>query len=384
MLLEIAHNDRNLGRRSFDNGSDGWMAMASYLKERARQCHGAKIALAYEAGPHGAGLHDFLTGQGISCYMFAPTKMQRSSKMCKQKTDAGDAEALLETLRAHLLAGNKLPNVWVPDPQLRDDREIVRGLLDARVKLRKAHTQVQSLLKRWNVKKPASVGKSWTQTHRCWLRGLSGGTTPLGTGTQAQLASLLRQGEALESEARLLEEAMVRLAVLDRYRDSVQALDAEVGVGVLTAMVFLTELGDPARFPNRRKVAAYFGLVPSCHDTGVRTDCKGHITRQGSARVRWVICQAYHAEARTDPKEKERYGRLAERNPKRKRIAVVAGMRRKVIRLWHVALNVKGSAPNGTPPSRPPEGGKRHFTLPAIPRKHCRRSPEREERRLAV
>ena len=117
---------------------------------------------------------------------------------------------------------------------------------------------------------------------------------------------------------------------------------------------------------------------------GSATTAKGISLVKASPRVRWVMCQAYHSEARTDPQERARYERLVERNPKRKKVAVVAGMRRKVIRLWHTALNVKRGAQTAPPPSRPPEGGKRHFALPASPRKYERRPPEAEERRRAV
>jgi transposase len=384
LALEIAHNERSLGRRSFGNDPESWEAMVRHLKGRSRQAGGAPVVLAYEAGPHGMGLHDFLSERGIVCHMFAPTLLKRSPKSRKHKTDPKDAEALLEVLRGHLLAGNTLPSVWIPDARLRDDREIVRGRLDAGAKTRQTRTQIQSLLKRYTVRKPRGVGQSWTQKHRAWLRGLSQGTSPLGIGARTRLSSHLRELDAAEKEEAFLEEAVARLSQEERYRRSFEALDAEVGVGLLTAMVFLTELGDPERFGNRRQVAAYFGLVPSSNETGKRDDCKGHITHQGSPRVRWVICQAYHAEARTNAQEKARYERLVQRNPKRKKVAVVAGMRRKVIRLWHTALNVKRGAQTAPPPSRPPEGGKRHFALPASPRKYERRPPVAEERRRAV
>ena len=313
LALEIAHNEVSLGRRSFGNDPESWEAMVRPLKEQARKADGASVVLAYEAGPHGMGLHDFLSERGIVCHMFAPT-----------------------------------------------------------------------LLKRYTVRKPQGVGQGWTQKHRAWLRGLCQGSSPLGIGARTRLSSPLRELEAGEKEESLLEQAVARLSQEERYRRTFEALDAEVGVGLLTAMVFLTELGDPERFGNRRQVAAYFGLIPSSNETGKRDDCKGHITRQGSGRVRWVICQAYHTEARTDPKEKARYERLVQRNPKRKKVAVVAGMRRKVIRLWHTALNVKRGAPPIRPPSRPPEGGKRQFALSASPRKYERRPPLVEERRHAV
>ena len=384
LALEIAHNERSLGRRSFGNDPESWEAMVRHLKARAQQAGGASVVLAYEAGPHGMGLHDFLSDRGIVCHMFAPTLLKRSPKSRKHKTDPKDAQGLLEVLRGHLLAGNKLPSVWIPDPRLRDDREIVRGRLDAGARTRQTRTQIQSLLKRYTVRRPHGTGRGWTQSHRAWLLGLSQGGLPLRIGARTRLASHLRELDAAEKEAAFLEEAVARLSREERYRRVFDALDAEVGVGLLTAMVFLTEMGDPERFGNRRQVAAYFGLVPSSDETGKRDDRKGHITHQGSPRVRWVICQAYHSEARTDPEEKARYERLVQRNPKRKKVAVVAGMRRKVIRLWHAALNAKRGAPPMMPPSRPPEGGKRHFALSASRRKYERRPPVIEERRRAV
>lgn len=382
IMLQIAHNEKSLERRAFGNDPDGWEAMARHLKSLARR-RGATVVFAYEAGPHGMGLHDFLTEQQIACHMIAPTLMKRSAKSRKHKTDPKDAEELLETLRGHLLAGNKLPKVWIPDAGLRDDREIVRGRLDAGAKARSTRTEIQSLLKRYNIRKPGGVGKAWTLKHRAWLRGLSRAPSPLLPGAQMRLSILLRELECREKEAECFDAAVARLAGEERYRAMFEALDAHPGVGLLTAMVFLTELGDPQRFNNRGEIASYFGLIPGSNETGQRNDCKGHITHQGSPRVRWVLCQAYHSEARTNPEEKDRYQRHVRRNPKHKKIAVVAGMRRKAIRLWHAALNVQRGS-RQTPPSRPPEGGKRQFALPASPRKYQRRPPECEERRRAV
>ena len=69
-------------------------------------------------------------------------------------------------------------------------------------------------------------------------------------------------------------------------------MTCEAGVGVLTAMVYLTEMGDLKRFCNRRQVASYVGLVPSMMESCKSGERKGHITHQGSFRVRKVLCQA--------------------------------------------------------------------------------------------
>ena len=57
-------------------------------------------------------------------------------------------------MEGHVLAGNELPAIWIPDHQTRDDREIVRSRLNAGEKLTALKTQVRMLLKRHHVVKP--------------------------------------------------------------------------------------------------------------------------------------------------------------------------------------------------------------------------------------
>jgi transposase len=116
------------------------------------------------------------------------------------------------------------------------------------------------------------------------------------------------------------------------------------GVGVLTAIVFLTELGDLSRFANRRQIAAYLGLAPSSHESGGQQDRKGHITHQGSYRVRKVLCQATWSRVRSSEQEKAVYERIKAKNPKKAKIAVVAGMRRLAVQMWHRACEAELSA----------------------------------------
>jgi transposase len=159
--------------------------------------------------------------------------------------------------------------------------------------------------------------------------------SPLNTGTRQALASLLRQLDFLEKEVERLDLAVSALVDTPRYLEAVREVTRLSGVGVLTALVFLTEMGDLGRFANRRDVAAYLGLAPSCFESGRSNDRKGHITRQGSPRVRRVLCQAAWTSVRLDPLEKATYARIKEKNPKKKKIAVVAAMRRLAVRMWH-------------------------------------------------
>ena len=238
-------------------------------------------------------------------------------------------------MRGHYLAGNALPAVWIPDVQTRDDREVVRARLDTQDKCVAVKAQIRTLLKRNGAERPAGLSAGWTREFRAWLDALSVCDTPLNWGARQHLGSLLRQMKNLEEEVQTLEYSVGTLATQPRHATRVERLTKLKGVGVLSAMVFLVEIGRPQRFANRRQIAAFVGLVPSSHESGETGDKKGHITHQGPARLRYILCQAVWNRVRGDPLEKAAYERLVARNPKHKKIAVVAAMRRLVIRMWH-------------------------------------------------
>ena len=155
-----------------------------------------------------------------------------------------------------------------PDPQTRDDRELVRTRLDLASKLTAIKAQIQGLLKRNYRERPEAVGKGWTRAFVSWLRGLTGGQELAVGAAAAALASLLRQRTFWEEEIEKLDEQLYRLAESSRYQAAIRRMMGLKGVGVLTALVFLTEMGDLNRFTNRREVGAYLGLVPTSYESG--------------------------------------------------------------------------------------------------------------------
>lgn len=323
----------------YRNTASGRDRLFSRLRGMARTHECGRIVLAYEASSQGFGLYDDCCAAGIECFVLAPTKIRKSRKDRKRKNDEWDADLLLATLRGHVLAGNELPSVWIPDAATRVDRETVRARLDVGRKVTTVKTQVQTLLKIRRLRKPEDMGDSWTLGHRRWLAVLASADA----GWPA-LATLLRQLAALEREVVELDRAVAELSQMPRYRETACELVKTItGVGLLTAMVFLTEMGDLSRFSNRRQVGAYLGLAPSSHDSG-ETDRKGHITREGSSRLRRVLCQATWSRVRNDACESAVYDRLVSRNPKHKKIAVVAVMRRLGILMWHVGLEAQRRA----------------------------------------
>jgi transposase len=316
----------------YPNSRAGRRALKQKLTRACEAHGGARVVCGYEASYEGTGLCRELEEGGFACHVLAPTKLPRQAGGNKQKADPRDAEDLLEVLRGHLLAGNRLPAIWVPDEETLQHRELVRGRLDLGRKIGSVRSQVSSLLARWDVEKPAQAGASWTRKWRCWVEEAVRRQLPWGAGEQ--LMGLLRQVEFLESERARLDKQILELSGAVRYREPVEALRQRSGVGLLVAMVFLTELGELSRFRNRRQLAAYLGLVPSRHESA-GTERKGHITRQGSTRVRKVLCQAAWVGLRYSPSVQQTYRQISAGPGKRHKIAIVALMRHLAIRMWH-------------------------------------------------
>jgi transposase len=341
MVLRWAVGRGEPGARTFKNDREGQERMIEMFHQVRAGLKEARVLFAYEASSQGFGLYDRLWEAGFECAVLAPTKMPRSAQDRKQKDDGRDALRMLDQLRAHVLAGCKLASVWVPDQATRDDREVVRARLDLSDKLTALKNQVRMLLKRTQVRPGAGLGKSWTRSYRAWLGGLDGKASPLGPGARVALRTLLVQMETVEGQIKELDREVARLSEQPRYAEPARQVRKLKGVGLLTAMVFLTELGEMSRFGNRRQIGSYLGLVPSRFDSGEATGRTGHITRQGPARVRRILSQATWGRIRTDHRERQIYDAICEKNPKHKKKGVVAMMRRLAVRMWHVALEAQ-------------------------------------------
>jgi transposase len=83
------------------------------------------VAVAYEAGPTGFGLHRSLTAAGVRCVVAAPSKLQRPSGD-RVKTDARDAVHL-----ARLLRLDEITAVSVPSADQEAARDLVRHVRTA-------------------------------------------------------------------------------------------------------------------------------------------------------------------------------------------------------------------------------------------------------------
>jgi transposase len=354
MLIRFAVGQAEPQQASFSNDALGRQLLIERLREVADEHRVERIVLAYEASGQGYGFSDYLHGQSVECYVLSPTHLPKTPKSAKQKTDAKDAQMLLEQLRGFVLGGNPLPVVWTPPQRLRDDRELVRTRVDSSNDTTRIKLQILSLLKRYDIRNP-SWYTTWNKRFVKWLRETA---AQMDAVVAPVLETLIDRYELYRCEQKELEKAIQQLSKTDRYRDACEKLRKLPGVGLLTAMTFLTEMGDLERFHNRREVGAYLGLCPSSFESGEAKDRKGRITRQGPARLRKMLCQAAWVSLMHCEESSAAYHRIKGGKRNRTKKALVAVMRRLAIKMWHQAVAC------GTPSELRGRGGPHEPIIP--------------------
>lgn len=336
MLLRYAVGTAEPQQLTYGNDSRGRSNMVSRLKGLAKKHRSSRIVFAYEASGLGYGLSDLLQDEDMECHVLSPTHLPKTPKSGKLKTDAKDAQMLLEQVRGFVLAGNPLPVVWTPPQRLRDDRELVRARVDVGDESTRVKLKILSMLKRRGINKPSWYASRWTKRFVRWLREDVVANLDLVVGPV--LDRLVDRYELYQQEQVKLEKAIGSLSLEPRYKAAHAELRKIPGVGLLVAMTFLTEMGDLTRFHNRREVAAYLGLCPSSFESGEATNRKGRITRQGPSRLRKMLCQAAWVSLAHDDEAKKAYERIKQGQSKRTKKALVALMRKLGIKMWHRAL----------------------------------------------
>jgi transposase len=110
-----------------------------------------------------------------------------------------------------------------------------------------------------------------------------------------------------------------------------QRLMTHPGVGPLSALAFVLIIGRAERFQCGKQIASYLGLVPWEESSGNRRRL-GHITKEGSSMLRFLLVEAAQVTVRSDPEWRSKYFHLAMRRGRK--IAKVAMARRLAVRLY--------------------------------------------------
>jgi len=243
------------------------------------------IEAVYEAGCLGFVLHRQLVSLGVTCTVAAPSRIPILPGD-HRKTDRLDAERL-----AIFLRGRQLTAVNPPTKETEALRSLTRTRLGVQEEIiRSRHRLQKFLLLRGEIYRE---GGNWSQAHMRWL-----------AERKLELAEDQLTLDFLHME---LDQRVMALKTLDErigrrvedadVKQQVQALRAFRGIGNLTALCVIAELGDPRRFPSSDQVASYCGLIPSEYSSGEKVR-RGGIACSGNGRLRRVVVEASQHAAR--------------------------------------------------------------------------------------
>jgi transposase len=225
----------------------------------------------------------------------AETAARRGTKK-RAKTDRADARHLRE-----LVMIGRLPESWIPPDHL----------LDLRAKVRLRHTlvaergewqqRIQAVLYHHGF--PQRLGVL-TGENRHWLEDLE-----LPDVARAQVSVALGVIDALDAQSAPITRD---LRLYARRQAGCQALMGHYGIGELTAVTILAELGDARRFSSSRHAVRYAGLDITVHQSDQRR-AAGHLSRQGPPALRWALFEAAQAARRPSSPDRAYYDQAADR-----------------------------------------------------------------------
>src|SRR5512132_2613417 len=204
----------------------------------------------------------------------AETAARRGTKK-RAKSDRADARHLRE-----LLMVGRLPESWIPPEHLLD--------LRARVRLR--HTLVDER-REWQQRMQAVLyhhgvpPRSWLlgAESRAWLTSLA-----LPAAAREQITVALAMIDAIDAQPAPLDRELRGYA---RRQAGCRALMRHYGIGPLTSITILAELGDARRFSSSRESVRYAGIDITVHQSDARRS-PGRLSRQGPSALRWALFEA--------------------------------------------------------------------------------------------
>jgi transposase len=288
---------------------------------------GRVIHVAVEACTGWLFVYRALEARGATAHLAEPveTSALRGRKR-RAKTDRADARWLRQ-----LLCEGRLPESWAPPEHVRQWR--------SRARLRNTLVAERT---------------SWTQRIRATLyhHGVAGAPDELRTLAGRQfLAGLELPADARERVTIALEvidlldaqlaELERDLRALARAQTGCQALMSQYGMGELSALMTLCELGDVTRLHASRQAVRLAGIDIGVHRSDRHAQL-GKLTRQGSAPLRWALYEAAQSASHTGSPDYQDYHALKARGLSHTRASLTIA--RKLARRSYHILRALGPA----------------------------------------
>lgn len=281
---------------------------------------------AYEAGYSGFWIHDQLWSLGVQCSVIHAADIPTKDKERRRKSDPRDSRKLARGLRS-----GELEPIYVPSVAAREDRGLVRVRYTVAKEQRRIKQRIKGLLHFHGVSIPRDYDKRyWSGAFIGWLH-----DQPMHSETgRTTLQSLLRQLKMYRDEQARIHREIKQLAHSDGYRRLVKCLMSIPGIGLISAMTWLTELVDIHRFKRFDCLTSYVGIVPRQHASGDH-DYRTGLDHRGNRLLRKLLIENSWVALRKDPGLIMAYTELTKRMTGNRAIIRIA---RKLLRRIYFVL----------------------------------------------
>jgi transposase len=308
--------------KTFSMDPDVWQ-LIRYVD---RHFAGYKVKCCYEACCCGYSAYHQLCKAGWEVLVVNPPDVPIVNKQQQNKSDKVDCRHLCKQLQAGQLRG-----IYVPDEKQEQLRSLFRQRNNLTRALRRIKCHIKGELLYYNIEVPKQYdNNNWSKGFIAWIEKQE---WKYETGRES-LQSKLRQLHFSYYEWLGVSNTL-RSYVRKHYRKDYYLLRSVPGIGPLTAIGILAELGDVRRFRSLDRLASYVGLIPSVYSSGEILQTRG-MTPRSKHLLRSYLIEASWTAVRTDMVLQEYY-RSHSGKPANKIIVKVA--RKLLNRIWYVIRN---------------------------------------------
>jgi transposase len=269
----------------------------------------------YEAGFCGFSIQRELSHLGIDCSVVNAADIPQTNKGMLSKTDAADSRRIGEAF-----AKNLLKPIYIPKPATEADRNLIRYRKQVQEELKAKKHKIKSSLFTMGLKIPAEHDKPyWTNNFIAWLKELA----IADSGNKLTIHFLLEDVLHLRQRLFITNKEIRQLSQSDRYKATYTLLTSTPGIGLITAMTMITEIGDINRFDSFTKFNSFIGLCPSEFSSGERIH-KGKMTTRSHKTIRSLIIESAWIARRNDPALTLKYHELLKTKTAKRAIVIIA------------------------------------------------------------
>jgi len=253
---------------------------------------GANFYVAYEAGFCGFGIQRRLQSLGINCIVVNPSDVPSSDKDKKRKNDKIDARKI-----GRELSKGELEAIYVPGIEM----EHVRSLVRQRGRLVRDQTRCKNRI--WHLLMFSGLELDADKPKQYWSRHFIEVLKKLPCGSHPLRLALDIAIEEYLAVRKLLSMATKQIRALSQQPSfaAIQNLLQSIpGIGIVNAMIIMSELQDMKRFKTLDKLCSYAGIIPDTSSTGNNEKVKG-ITNRSNHYLRPAIVESSWVIIRKDP-----------------------------------------------------------------------------------